>query len=58
MGEKWKKRIITESRKRDYNMATFIDMFAGAGGFSEGFLQAEKGDKHFDFFQHSSRKDI
>lgn len=30
-------------------MATFIDMFAGAGGFSEGFLQAEKGDKHFDF---------
>ena len=22
-------------------MPTFIDMFAGAGGFSEGFLQAE-----------------
>ncbi len=30
-------------------MPTFIDMFAGAGGFSEGFLQAEAGDKHFDF---------
>ena len=30
-------------------MATFIDMFAGAGGFSEGFLQVEDGDKHFDF---------
>lgn len=30
-------------------MATFIDMFAGAGGFSEGFLQAESDDKHFDF---------
>ena len=30
-------------------MPTFIDMFAGAGGFSEGFLQAELGDKHFDF---------
>ena len=30
-------------------MATFIDMFAGAGGFSEGFLQAENGIKHFDF---------
>lgn len=30
-------------------MPTFVDMFAGAGGFSEGFLQAEYGDKHFDF---------
>ena len=30
-------------------MPTFIDMFAGAGGFSEGFLQAEAGEKHFDF---------
>ena len=30
-------------------MATFIDMFAGAGGFSEGFLQVEDGEKHFDF---------
>lgn len=30
-------------------MATFIDMFAGAGGFSEGFLQAEENGKHFDF---------
>ena len=30
-------------------MATFIDMFAGAGGFSEGFLQAEENGHHFDF---------
>jgi DNA (cytosine-5)-methyltransferase 1 len=28
---------------------TFIDLFAGAGGFSEGFLQAEFNNKHFDF---------
>ena len=28
---------------------TFIDMFAGAGGFSEGFLQAEADGKYFDF---------
>ena len=30
-------------------MATFVDMFAGAGGFSEGFLQVEEDGKHFDF---------
>lgn len=28
---------------------TFIDLFAGAGGFSEGFLQAEHGNKYYDF---------
>ena len=30
-------------------MPTFVDMFAGAGGFSEGFLQAEESGRHFDF---------
>ncbi|MCG2462805.1 DNA cytosine methyltransferase [Flavobacteriaceae bacterium F89] len=28
---------------------TFVDLFAGAGGFSEGFLQAELNNKYFDF---------
>lgn len=28
---------------------TFIDLFAGAGGFSEGFLQADVNNKYFDF---------
>jgi DNA (cytosine-5)-methyltransferase 1 len=28
---------------------TFVDLFAGAGGFSEGFLQAESDNKFFDF---------
>lgn len=28
---------------------TFVDLFAGAGGFSEGFLQAEHNNKFYDF---------
>lgn len=28
---------------------TFLDLFAGAGGFSEGFLQAYTDDKFYDF---------
>lgn len=34
---------------RRNKMPTFIDLFAGAGGFSEGFLQAELNEKSFDF---------
>lgn len=32
---------------------TFVDLFAGAGGFSEGFLQAEHNDKFFQFLAAS-----
>lgn len=28
---------------------TFVDLFAGAGGFSEGFLQAEHGNRYYEF---------
>ena len=27
----------------------YLDLFAGAGGFSEGFLQAYTDDKYYDF---------
>jgi len=32
---------------------TFVDLFAGAGGFSEGFLQAEVNNKFFNFIAAS-----
>lgn len=32
---------------------TFVDLFAGAGGFSEGFLQAEVNNKFFEFIAAS-----
>ncbi len=28
---------------------TYLDLFAGAGGFSEGFMQAHTDDKYYDF---------
>lgn len=33
----------------DKEAITFVDLFAGAGGFSEGFLQAECGNRIYDF---------
>ncbi len=36
---------------------TFIDLFAGAGGFSEGFLQAEYGKHLYDFLLGSDIND-
>ena len=36
---------------------TFVDLFAGAGGISEGFLQAYTSDKYFDFLLASDIND-
>ena len=39
------KKEFISSRKA----ITYIDLFAGAGGFSEGFMQAYTEDKYYDF---------
>jgi DNA (cytosine-5)-methyltransferase 1 len=44
-----KVNIIEEQLSLDKKSYTFVDLFAGAGGFSEGFLQAEANNKIFDF---------
>ena len=41
--------ILKEETKFYGKKYTFVDFFAGAGGFSEGFLQAETSSKCFDF---------
>jgi len=43
--------MVCEAPAEYQNMQkiTFLDLFAGAGGFSEGFLQAEHGNKFYDF---------
>lgn len=44
-------KIVCEDQKyyEGKQKITFLDLFAGAGGFSEGFLQAEHGNKLYDF---------
>lgn len=45
--------IVREQLTLYGNPFTFVDLFAGAGGFSEGFLQAEVNNKFFDFIAAS-----
>ncbi len=39
----------SELKYEEKENITFVDLFAGAGGFSEGFLQAENGKYFYDF---------
>ena len=41
--------IVREQTSLYGKSFTFVDLFAGAGGFSEGFIQAEHNNKFFDF---------
>ncbi len=44
-------KIVAEEMMKygEKESITFVDLFAGAGGFSEGFLQAETSKHHYDF---------
>lgn len=47
------RRFITMAERKDFlkgkKAVTFLDLFAGAGGISEGFLQAYTKNKYFKF---------
>lgn len=52
-------RILNEEpvKYQEMEKVTLVDLFAGAGGFSEGFLQAEHNNKFYDFLLASDIND-
>lgn len=48
---KWQNVIMSEKKEfiSTRKGITYLDLFAGAGGFSEGFMQAYTDDKYYDF---------
>lgn len=48
---KWQNVIMSEKKEfiSTRRGITYLDLFAGAGGFSEGFMQAYTDDKYYDF---------
>lgn len=59
MFKKYLKQYMSEKKEflKGKKPVTFVDLFAGAGGISEGFMQAYTSKKYFDFLLASDIND-